>query len=168
MSKRLGLFPSAREMWMPRSPKLIASKIDDATEDRGAIATLAPLDDNKSADTLDFLKIANREFSEGEVSSLLTIRFLIEKVEELKQEIKEIRPYQQRYYESDRDLQIERSRNKLGILQDAVSSALLTVGGVGMGISANYFATKPAPSIAAFLVSLVVCAASLVLKVKPK
>jgi hypothetical protein len=138
----------------------------DASSDQGAVAVSGASEVKSSEDPLEFLDVAaKRQFSESEISQAITIRFLVEKVKELKADNVYLKPFEGKFYQYDRDLQVERNKTKLGKVQEIVSSALLTVGGVGMGIAVKFFDKDIGVSIAAFVIFAGVVASGFYLKV---
>ncbi len=142
----------------------------DATSEQGAVARIGETDAKGVPDPFDFLDAAaKRPFSESEVSQAITIRFLVEKMTEYKSEIVLLKPYQSKSFELDRDLQVERAKNKQVKSQEIVSLALTTIGGAGMGLAIK-FSTTSNISISgpAFVLFAGIVAAGVYLKVAAK
>lgn len=142
----------------------------DATSEQGAVVPVGDTDTKATSDPFDFLDAAaKRAFSESEVSQSITIRFLVEKMKEYKDEITFLKPYQTRSFELDRDLQVERSKNKQVKSQEIVSLALTTIGGAGMGLAIKFSSTSNASiAVPAFLLFACIVAAGVYLKVAAK
>jgi hypothetical protein len=138
----------------------------DATAEQGAVAVSTASILKIDEDPLGFLHAATkRNFGETEVTSAITLRFLVEKVKEQRNDIERLRDFETKYHQVDKDLQIERSKTKLGKIQEIVSSALLTIGGIGMGMAAKFIETSPGPSIIAFILCAGVTSCGFYLKV---
>lgn len=138
----------------------------DATTDQGAVASPGGSDSKENQDPLGFLDVAaKRAFSESEVSQAITIRFIVERIREQKREIDQLRPFEKRSYELERDLEIERGKAKLTKVQEVVSLALTTIGGVGIGLALKFWDTNPNTAIAGFVLSAEIVATGVYLKV---
>jgi hypothetical protein len=139
---------------------------NDATAEQGAVAVPAASEDKPPDDPLGFLDpAAKRQFSESEVSQSITVKFLVEKVRELRVESSYLKSFEAKYYETDKELQIERNKTKLGKVQEIVSVSLVAIGGAGMGLSLKFFDTSASVSSAAFLLFAGIVASGVYLKI---
>jgi hypothetical protein len=138
----------------------------DETADVGAVSVPAVSPVKTEDDPLGFLHAATkRNFGETEVTSAITIRFLVEKVKDQRDDIGRLRHFEGLYYQADKELQIEKSKTKLGKTQEIVSAALLILGGAGMGFAIKFIDTHPMPSIVGFVLFAGIVASGLYLKV---
>lgn len=152
-----------------RMPTLPEQDRLDETSEKGANPLPSTIEVKVEEASFNFLDVATkRSYTESEVSQAISIRFLVEKLNEMKKELDALRPFQQRYYEVDRDLQIEKSKVKLTKAQEIVSSVLTTIGGAGMGLSIKFFDKDPIVSISAFVLSAGLVATGIYLKVNSK
>ncbi|MDQ4086882.1 MAG: hypothetical protein M3177_02535 [Pseudomonadota bacterium] len=141
----------------------------DTTSDRGAIALPADSETGAKEDPLGFLDpAAKRAFSESEVSQAITIRFLVERLKEHKRDIDYLRPFQERSYQLERDLQIERGKVKLTKTQEIASLALTGIGSAGMALAFRFWDHDPKLAVAGFILFAGIAATGIYLKVSSK
>lgn len=142
----------------------------DATSEQGAVVPAADSPVKSTDDDhFGFLDVAaKRAFSESEVSQAITIRFLVEKMKEYKQEIALLKPYQVKSYELDRDLQIEIAKNKRIKIQEIASLALTTIGGAGMGLAIKFADKDSTVATLSFVLFAGIVATGVILKVAAK
>lgn len=142
------------------------SSEQDPTVDQGAIAPAANQPGTGKDEFYEFLDVATkREFKEEEITQSITIKFLMQRLRENAAEIFELRKFQQRSYELDRDLQVERGKSRLTKGQEIVSVLLTSGGGVGVGISTKVFDVSAGAGVALFVVFSAVIGAGIYLKV---
>lgn len=137
----------------------------DATSEQGA---LAPATHNRiqgKDEPFSFLEAASkRSFSESEVSQLITIRFLVERMNDLRKEIEDLRPYQAKYYEKDRDLQIAHAKAGEKKRGEIAALSLTTIGGAGIGMAIKFFEQAPLWALVGFILSAGLVATGVYLK----
>jgi hypothetical protein len=135
--------------------------VDDTTEPTtGKVVAAAPVakPTKKSFGFLD-------EDGFRDLRSPLVGRFLKDHIERIEEEIIELKPYQKMYFEVKSQIDSDRANKKLTQFAVALSSIMLTAGGLGIGMAKDLWGTGPyGPIIAASSVMLVV--GSFFIKVK--
>ncbi len=135
--------------------------VDDTTEPTtGNVTAAVPLakPTKKSFGFLD-------EEAFRDLKSPLIGRFLKDHIERIEEENADLKSYQRKYYEIKSQIDAERATKKLTRFTVALSSTMLTIGGLGIGAAKDLWGSGPyGPIIAASSVVLVV--GSFFIKVK--
>jgi hypothetical protein len=135
--------------------------LDDTTEPAASIVTGIAALAKPTKKSFAFLD------DEGfkDTKSPLVGRFLKDHIDRIEEEITELKSYQKKYFEIKSQMDADRATKKLTRFTVALSSIMLTGGGLGIGMAKDLWGSGPyGPIIAAVSVMLVV--GSFFIKVK--
>jgi phosphate starvation-inducible protein PhoH len=112
----------------------------EETEDSGnAIATNPPVP-NALKEKMDFLQGARRQLSAEELSSPIVSRFLIEEIERLDTEVRDLRGFRDRFHERDKEVSLLTNQQEHLQSMNLRDAAVLGVGAAGLGGAPSYIA----------------------------
>lgn len=91
------------------------------------------------------------------VKSPLIAPFLKDHIDRIEDEIAELKPYLRLYYETKANLDAVHNTKKLSRFTSALSSIMLTIGGMGFGIAKDLWSLEPYGKVIGFASIMLVC-----------
>lgn len=141
-------------------------RITDQTDESGAAA--APSDEGDSHDPFSkgLYGKARRTLEEHELASPVGIRFMVDRIDSLENELKKLSEYRDKFYKADSDLRVERNRSSLDDITKKISAGLLAAGSAGAGTVASFLELSKF-AVVIFIIFLTVAVSSFFIRVKP-
>jgi len=132
--------------------------------DTEEIGGLVPRDGGPSVKkrSFSFLETSLSPIAEKDYKSPLIGKFLKDHIDRIEDEVAELRPYREKYYQECAKLQVLQERRGLTRTAAGVSSVMLAVGGIGIGVAKDLWALGASGPIIAVCSLLLICCSFLI------
>ena len=121
----------------------MGSTTADETEESGAAASATISAQEVLKEKMEFLRGARRQLSAEELASPIVSRFLIEEIERLDGEVRNLRKYRDNYHERDKEVSLLRQEKQHTQTMNLRDAAILAVGSAGIGGAPSYIEISP-------------------------